>query len=114
LFGIHVPGQYGLQSGFDQLDEVPKANDGTFDVRWIHGGVSIFFIAQEILVDHASYPTDRIAHNSHFVPTARTRLLELGSLAMTSGVSLTIRPEARMFVRSDYGIVARCSKPDQC
>ena len=35
-----------------------------------------FFIAQEILVDHASYPTDRIAKNSHDVPSARLRLFE--------------------------------------
>jgi ribonucleoside-diphosphate reductase alpha chain len=34
-----------------------RAPDGTFDVERFQGGLPMFFIAQEILVDHASYPT---------------------------------------------------------
>ncbi len=45
--------------------------DGKFDVEGFVAACRIFFIAQEILVDHASYPTDRIAYNSHrFRPLA--------------------------------------------
>ena len=33
--------------------------DGTFDAERFQAACRIFFIAQEILVDHASYPTQR-------------------------------------------------------
>ena len=39
--------------------------DGTFDVKRFRAACRLFFIAQEILVDHASYPTEPIAANSH-------------------------------------------------
>ncbi|MFM8537151.1 MAG: vitamin B12-dependent ribonucleotide reductase, partial [Planctomycetaceae bacterium] len=39
--------------------------DGVFDVERFAAACRIFFVAQEILVDHASYPTERIARNSH-------------------------------------------------
>src|SRR6185437_12085053 len=39
--------------------------DGTFDVVRFRHACRVFFVAQEILVDHASYPTPRIAENSH-------------------------------------------------
>src|SRR5207244_2276523 len=42
-----------------------RNEDGTFDVAGFQAACRIFFIAQEILVDHASYPTKRIAENSH-------------------------------------------------
>ena len=39
--------------------------DGSFDVARFRSAARVFFIAQEILVDHASYPTEPIARNSH-------------------------------------------------
>jgi ribonucleoside-diphosphate reductase alpha chain len=39
--------------------------DGTFDVDGYRHAIEIFFIAQEILVDFSSYPTQDIARNSH-------------------------------------------------
>ena len=37
---------------------------GTFDVETFRHVVRLFIVAQEILVDSASYPTDRIALTS--------------------------------------------------
>ncbi len=62
---IHVPGRHGLQPGVDQLDEVRSratVRSMSIDSEPL---ARLFFIAQEILVDHASYPTEPIARNSH-------------------------------------------------
>src|SRR5206468_2185980 len=49
-----------------------RSPDGTFNVERFKAACRIYFIAQEILVDHASYPTAEIARNSHlFRPHAR-------------------------------------------
>ena len=50
--------------------------DGTFDVERFQAACRIFFIAQEILVDHASYPTQRHRREQPPVPAARAGLLE--------------------------------------
>ena len=42
-----------------------RDEEGTFDVERFKSACRLFFIAQEILVDHASYPTKEIAENSH-------------------------------------------------
>ena len=42
-----------------------RREDGSFDAERFRAAARIFITAQEILVDHASYPTDRIAANSH-------------------------------------------------
>ena len=47
----------------------------------------MFFIAQEILVDHASYPTKRIAENSHRFRPLGLGYSNLGSLIMASGLA---------------------------
>ncbi|MCA9165597.1 MAG: vitamin B12-dependent ribonucleotide reductase, partial [Planctomycetales bacterium] len=39
--------------------------DGLFDVDGFQAACRLYFIAQEILVGHASYPTEEIAENSH-------------------------------------------------
>ena len=61
--------------------------DGTFDVDGFVSACRIFFIAQEILVDHASYPTDRIAYNSHMYRPLGLGYSNLGSLIMTAGAA---------------------------
>lgn len=61
--------------------------DGTFDVDGFTAACRIFFIAQEILVDHASYPTDRIALNSHMYRPLGLGYSNLGSLIMTAGAA---------------------------
>jgi ribonucleoside-diphosphate reductase alpha chain len=60
--------------------------DGTFDVVRFKAACRIFFIAQEILVDHASYPTKRIAENSHRFRPLGLGYSNLGSLIMAAGV----------------------------
>jgi len=60
--------------------------DGTFDVERFVAACRIVFIAQEILVDHVSYPTERIAVNSHRFRPIGLGYTNLGSLIMASGL----------------------------
>ena len=62
-----------------------RKEDGAFDVRRFAQACRLFFIAQEILVGHASYPTDRIAKNSHLFRPLGLGYSNLGSLIMTGG-----------------------------
>ena len=61
--------------------------DGRFDQAGFQAACRLFFIAQEILVDHASYPTDRIAANSHRFRPLGLGYSNLGSLIMSSGLA---------------------------
>ncbi|MEZ6090331.1 MAG: vitamin B12-dependent ribonucleotide reductase [Pirellulaceae bacterium] len=63
-----------------------RKDDGSFDVDRFHAACRIFLIAQEILVDHASYPTADIAMNSHLYRPLGLGYSNLGSLIMTSGL----------------------------
>jgi len=58
----------------------------TFDVERFKAACRTFFIAQEILVDHASYPTKLIAENSHAYRPLGLGYANLGSLIMASGL----------------------------
>ena len=60
--------------------------DGGFDVERFRAAARVFITAQEILVDHASYPTDRIAANSHKFRPLGLGYANLGSLLMASGL----------------------------
>ena len=60
--------------------------DGSFDVEGFRAAARIFITAQEILVDHASYPTDLIASNSHKFRPLGLGYANLGSLLMASGL----------------------------
>ncbi|MDZ4818332.1 MAG: vitamin B12-dependent ribonucleotide reductase, partial [Planctomycetota bacterium] len=62
-----------------------RLEDGTFDVDRFQNACRMFFVAQEILVDHASYPTKRIAENSHKYRPLGLGYSNLGSLIMSSG-----------------------------
>jgi len=63
-----------------------RGEDGTFDFERFKATCRLVFIAQEILVDHASYPTPRIAANSHRFRPLGLGYSNLGSLIMTSGL----------------------------
>jgi len=63
-----------------------RKQDGSFDYQGFKAASRIFFIAQEILVDRASYPTDQIAANSHAFRPLGLGYSNIGSLAMTSGL----------------------------
>ena len=61
--------------------------DGHFDVERFSAACRVFFVAQEILVDHASYPTPRIARNSHLFRPLGLGYSNLGSLLMADGLA---------------------------
>ncbi len=63
-----------------------KGADGVFDVRRFKAAVRLFIMAQEILVDNASYPTKEIAENSHLFRTLGLGYANLGSLIMSYGL----------------------------
>ncbi len=63
-----------------------RQQDGTFDVERFEAACRVFFIAQEILVDSASYPTKQIAENSHKFRPLGLGYSNLGSLMMSSGL----------------------------
>jgi ribonucleoside-diphosphate reductase alpha chain len=63
------------------------SEDGTFDFARFRAACRIFFIAQEILVDHASYPTRDIARNSHLFRPLGLGYSNLGSLLMAGGLA---------------------------
>ena len=64
-----------------------RLEDGRFDVERFQAACRLVFIAQEILVDHASYPTKRIAENSHRYRPIGLGYSNLGSLVMASGAA---------------------------
>jgi ribonucleoside-diphosphate reductase alpha chain len=66
--------------------------DGQFDVDRFLTACRLVFIAQEILVDHASYPTKRIARNSHRFRPIGLGYSNLGSLLMASGLPYDSEP----------------------
>jgi ribonucleoside-diphosphate reductase alpha chain len=63
-----------------------RREDGWFDHERFRAACRTFFIAQEILVDHASYPTARIAKNSHLFRPLGLGYSNLGSLLMAAGL----------------------------
>jgi ribonucleoside-diphosphate reductase alpha chain len=62
-----------------------KKADGSFDVTRFRAAVRVYIVAQEILVDNASYPTAPIAENSHIFRTLGLGYANLGSLIMSYG-----------------------------
>ncbi|MCS7048773.1 MAG: vitamin B12-dependent ribonucleotide reductase [Verrucomicrobiae bacterium] len=60
--------------------------DGVFDVERFKAAVRIFITAQEIIVDNASYPTKKIALNSHLYRPLGLGYANLGSLLMALGL----------------------------
>jgi len=71
-----------------------RRDDGAFDVDRFQAACRVVLIAQEILVDHASYPTKTIAANSHRYRPIGLGYSNLGSLLMAGGLPYD-SPEAR-------------------
>ncbi len=59
---------------------------GNFDVEGYRRAIDVFFVAQEILVDYSSYPTERIAQNSHDYRPLGLGYANLGTLLMLQGI----------------------------
>jgi ribonucleoside-diphosphate reductase alpha chain len=64
-----------------------RREDGSFDVERYKAAIEIYITAQEILVDHSSYPTETIALNSHLYRPLGLGYANLGSLLMSLGLS---------------------------
>jgi ribonucleoside-diphosphate reductase alpha chain len=60
--------------------------DGSFDVDGYRHAAEIFLLAQEILVDLSSYPTQEIAKNSHDYRPLGLGYANLGTLLMLLGI----------------------------
>jgi len=60
--------------------------DGSFNLKRFKAAVRLFIVAQEILVDRASYPTKPIAENSHAFRTLGLGYANLGALIMSRGL----------------------------
>ena len=60
---------------------------GNFDVDGFRRTVAVTFLAQEIIIDHADYPTPRIAWNSHLYRPIGLGYANLGALLMASGLA---------------------------
>jgi len=62
------------------------SQEGEFDIEGYRHAIEIFFLAQEILVDLSSYPTQRIAKNSHDYRPLGLGYANLGTLLMLQGI----------------------------
>ncbi len=62
------------------------AEDGSFDIEGYRHAVRILLMAQEILVDYSSYPTQQIAQNSHDYRPLGLGYANLGTLLMRLGI----------------------------
>jgi len=60
-------------------------HDMKFDVEAFRHAVEVMIAAQEILVDNASYPTEKIAENSHKFRPLGLGYANLGALLMANG-----------------------------
>jgi len=60
--------------------------DGNFDIQKFKHAIRIFIVAQDILVDYASYPTEAICQNSHDYRPLGLGYANLGTLLMTKGL----------------------------
>jgi len=63
-----------------------RTEDGEFDVEAFCHAVSIFILAQEIIVDNASYPTPAIGRNSFDYRPLGLGYANLGALLMARGL----------------------------
>ena len=60
--------------------------EGRFDVESFQRATSLTILAQEIIVDHADYPTPTIARNSHLFRPLGLGYANLGALLMSAGL----------------------------
>jgi ribonucleoside-diphosphate reductase alpha chain len=60
--------------------------DGQFDVEGFRHAVDTIILAQEIIVDNASYPTEKIARNSHEYRPVGLGFANLGAMLMSLGI----------------------------
>ena len=81
--------------------------DGKFDVEAFKHAVDVTITAQEILVDNASYPTPKIADNSHAFRPLGLGYANLGALLMSTGDAVRLRRRPRRCRRHHLADVRR-------
>ena len=64
-----------------------RKSDGSMEIDRLRSAIRIFTIAQEILVDHASYPSEKICRNSHDYRPLGLGYANLGALVMSLGLA---------------------------
>ncbi len=62
-------------------------DDGTFMVKEFKHVVDVFILAQDIIVDGSSYPTEKIAKNAHKFRELGLGFANLGALLMRKGIA---------------------------
>ena len=62
------------------------SDDGTFDVDGYRQAIRVLMIAMDIIIDYASYPTRRIAKNSHDYRPLGLGYANLGTMLMRLGI----------------------------
>src|SRR6266571_277920 len=82
-FGVRSPRRRGTAS--INLMKFLR-DDGTFDVEGYRHANRVFFLAQEIAVSFASYPTEKIARRSHDFRPLGLGYANLGTLLMVNGL----------------------------
>ena len=60
-----------------------RREDGSLEIERLQAATRLFIIAQEILVDHSSYPNERICRNSHDFRPLGLGYANLGALLMS-------------------------------
>lgn len=61
--------------------------NGDFSIKRFKAAIRVFIIAQEILVDLSSYPTEKIAKNSHELRPLGLGYADMGTALMLQGVT---------------------------
>jgi ribonucleoside-diphosphate reductase alpha chain len=61
-------------------------DDGIFDVAALRRAAALTILAQEIIIDPAAYPTEKIARNSHLYRPLGLGYANLGALLMSQGL----------------------------
>ena len=64
-----------------------SGEDGGFDTAGYRAAIGTFLLSQEILVDNSSYPTQKIAQNSHDFRPLGLGYANLGALLMALGIA---------------------------
>mgnify|MGYP000495344028 CR=1 FL=1 len=78
--------------------------DGVFDIESYRHAVRLFILAQEILVDLSSYPTEAIARNSHDFRPLGLGYANLGAAVMALGMPYD-SPQARAWASAVTAIL---------
>lgn len=78
--------------------------DGTFDVAKFRAAAHLLIMAQEIIVDNASYPTELIGERSHLYRTLGLGYANLGALLMSLGLPYD-SDEARAWTSAITGLM---------